>query len=338
MQRQVYLSEKVGAIDNLKLQEVELPSPAKDEVTVEVKAIGLNFADIFAIKGLYIAAPKEHFIPGLEYSGEIVAVGSEVKEFKEGDKIMGVTRFGAYASHLNIQKEYVFPLPNGWNFEEGAAFLVQVLTAFYGLLKLGDLQKHATVLIHSAAGGVGIWANRIAKKYQAYTIGTVGNASKVALCEQEGYDKVIVRSDDFKTDLDKALNGRPLNLVMDSIGGEIFKQSYIALASQGRIVVYGSARYTTYGSKVNIIKLLFKYLKRPKVDPQSMINYNKSVMGFNLIYLYEQAQLMAQILQEINALELKKPEIGNIFPFKSLHEAIYTFQSGKTQGKVVVTL
>ncbi len=337
MNKEHYIIEKAGAIDNLKLKKAELAEPKANEVTVATKAIGLNFADVFAIKGLYRAAPKNDFVPGLEYSGVIEKVGEGVTKFKKGDKIMGVTRFGAYTTYLNIEQEYIYPLPEDWSFEDGAAYLVQVLTAYYALVKLGDLQPDATVLIHSAAGGVGIWANRIAKKYNAFTIGTVGRPNKVDFCKQEGYDQVIVRDEKhFKKQLKDSLAGRDLNLVMDSIGGGIFKDSFVQLASQGRIVVYGSARYTTYGSKVNMIKLLYQYLKRPKIDPQSMINYNKSIMGFNLIYLYEQADLMQALVSKLQDMYLPKPEVGHTFNFKSLHEAVYLFQSGKTKGKVVL--
>jgi len=107
-------------------------------------------------------------------------------------------------------------LPEGWSFEEGAAYPVQALTAYYALVKLGDLQKGMTVLIHSAAGGVGTFANRIAKKYGAYTIGTVSRAEKVAYCKEEGYDKVIVRAKNFGEQLDEALEGRPLRLIMEA--------------------------------------------------------------------------------------------------------------------------
>ena len=337
MKRQVYIIDKAGAIDDLKLEAQELPDPGRDEATIEVKAIGLNFADIFAIKGLYKAAPKTNFIPGLEYAGKVIKTGSNVKELKAGDRIMGVTKFGAYVSHLNINAKYVFPLPEDWNFEQGAAFLVQVLTAYYGLKELGAISQNNTVLIHSAAGGVGTWANRIAKKYNCYTIGTVGNSDKVEYCKKEGYDKVIVRdTKHFKEQLKENLEERDLNLVMDSIGGKIFKDSYVVMAPQGRIIVYGSARYTTYGSKANIFKLLYHYIRRPKVDPQSMTNYNKSVMGFNLIYLYEKANLMKHLLKEIDQLNLSSPEIGEIFNYSDLHNAIYSFQSGKTKGKIVL--
>lgn len=338
MKRKVYKIDKSGAIDNLKLREDNLPEPAAQEVTLEVKAIGLNFAEIFSIQGLYKAAPKENLIPGLEYSGIVMKTGKEVKDLKPGDRVMGVTHFGAYATHLNINARYVIPIPADWTFEEGAGYLVQALTAYYGLVHLGGLANGYSALIHSAAGGVGIWANRIARKYNAFTIGVVGSQRKVEFCKKEGYDEVIVRSERFEEDLKQKLHGRPLNLIMDSIGGKLFKIGYRLLAPQGRVVVYGSARYTTSGSRPNYLKLILTYLRRPKIDPQTMINYNKAIMGFNLIYLYEQADLMHRIISELNKLNLGKPVIDSVFPFEKLREAVYLLQSGKTAGKVVVSV
>jgi len=160
MQRIAYRL-KAGNLQNLKQHQEHLPEPEAHEVTIEVKSVGLNFADVFAIWGLYGATPQGSFIPGLEYSGRVLRVGKEVKSVKEGDAIMGVTRFGGYSTHLNIDHRYVIPLPEGWDFPTGAAYLVQVLTAYYGLLELGNLKEGQTVLIHSAAGGVGTLANRL---------------------------------------------------------------------------------------------------------------------------------------------------------------------------------
>jgi len=236
MKREIY-QLKAGKIDNLKLLSDELPDPAPHEVTIEIKSIGLNFADIFAIWGLYSATPKGDFIPGLEYAGIVHKVGKNVDNVKVGDRIMGITRFGAYASHLNIDSRYVMPIPTGWNFQEGAAYLVQVLTAYYGLHNLGNLQENNTVLIHSAAGGVGIWANRIAKLKNAFTIGSIGSSHKETFLKKEGYDEVIVRRDDFAQKLKTALGERELSVVMECIGGKIFEAGYEALAPMGRMVV-----------------------------------------------------------------------------------------------------
>jgi NADPH:quinone reductase-like Zn-dependent oxidoreductase len=337
LQRQVYRMPKAGSINELKLVTEELNKPEPEEVCVQVKAIGLNFADIFAMQGLYSATPAGSFIPGLEFSGEIIAVGDKVQTWKPGDKVMGATKFGGYVSHLNINERYVIPLPGNWSFEEGAGFLVQGLTAYYALKELGNLQKDMTVLIHSAAGGVGILANRICKRFGAYTIGTVGRASKLSfLEEEEAYNLVILRDKHFSEKLKTALNGRPLQLIMECIGGRILEQGWKMLAPMGRMVVYGNASFTSHGSRPNYPKLFWEFLKRPKIDPLKLPTENKSLMGFNLIYLYEQTDLMHKLLAELQALELKPQYIGHVFPFEEMHQAIHLFQQGKTVGKMVV--
>ena len=140
MQRRVHRIQKAGNIDHLKLIAEDLDEPSSEEVTIEVHSIGLNFADIFALTGLYSATPKGSFIPGLEFSGLIIKKGKNVSHFLEGDKIMGVTRFGAYANYLNINKNYIYPLPKDWSFSEGSAFIAQALTAYYALYTLGGLK------------------------------------------------------------------------------------------------------------------------------------------------------------------------------------------------------
>lgn len=336
MQRQSY-QLKAGSIANLKLVTSELPAPVGDEVTIAVKAIGLNFADIFAMFGLYSATPKGTFTPGLEYSGEVIKVGPDTKTYKVGDKIMGVTRFGGYTSHLNMDEGHIMPLPEGWTFEEGAAYLVQVLTAFYGLKNLGAIRDNYTILVHSAAGGVGILANRIAKKYGAYTIGTVGSAKKIDFVKKEGYDEVIVRNkSSFKKELTKALDGRELNIVMECIGGSFFKNAYEILAPEGRVIFYGAARYASPGSRPNYFKVLWEHLTRPMIDPQSMSEINKGILGFNLIYLYERTPLMHSLIAELKDLDIGKPHVGHVFDFPNLIDAIKLFQTGQTIGKVVV--
>lgn len=327
-----------GSLARLKLETEELPAPGPGEATVEVKAIGLNFADIFAIWGLYSATPKGSFVPGLEYAGIVSQVGAGVTHLKEGDRVMGVTRFGAYASHLNIDARYLVPLPEGWSFAEGASYLVQVLTAYYGLKELGNIREGQAVLIHSAAGGVGLWANRIAKQFDAYTIGTVGNTDKLERLREEGYGQGIVRSKNFKADLINALGGRELNIIMECIGGKILRQGYELLAPQGRMVVYGSARYGSVGNRPDYLRLIYLFLTRPRIDPQKMPENNKGVLGFNLIWLYHRVELMHQLLEELSAMNLGRPHVGHVFPFDQLKEAILLFQSGKTMGKVVVQL
>lgn len=154
---------KTGSYTNFGLYEDQLTEPGKNQVQVAVKAVGLNFADMFALMGLYSATPKVPFVPGLEFSGVVKQVGASCTRFKAGDHVMGCTRFGGYSTVVNVDERYAFRLPESWGFEDGASFLVTALTAYYGLVVLGNAQAGDLVLIHSGGGGVGLWANWFAK-------------------------------------------------------------------------------------------------------------------------------------------------------------------------------
>ena len=331
-----YSMTKAGSISNLKLLEVEIPEPELNEVQVSVKAVGLNFADVFAMHGLYSATPEGQFTPGLEFSGEVEKVGSNVLNLKAGDRVMGVTRFGGYTTRINHDSRYLTPLPDDWSYEEGAAYLVQGLTAYYALVSLGNIQQNSTVLIHSGAGGVGILANRIAKHFNAFTIGTIGSDSKIEVLRKEGYDEVIVRGKDFKDRLSKALKNRELTLILETIGGKIFKEGFKQLAPQGRMVVVGVSQFASPGKIPNYLKLIWFYLTRPMIDPQAMIQDNKAVLAFNLIWLYDRVHIMNEMLVEMSKMDLGKPHVGKVYDWDQMDKAIHFFQSGKSTGKVVV--
>lgn len=339
MVRNVYrMVPGAGNIRNLRLVEEELDSPGDEELQVKVRCLGLNFADISAMFGLYSATPEGTFIPGLEYAGDVIAVGKNVRGIREGDPVMGVTRFGGYSDHLNVDKHYVIPLPEGWNYKDGAAFLVHAFTAYYALVVLAGIREGQTVLIHSAAGGVGIQSNRIAKRFNAYTIGTVGSDKKIALLESEGYNDWIVRSDRFREDLREKLGKRELNIVLECIGGQILKDGFRLMSPEGRMIVYGSADFMTPGNKPNYLRLIWKYWKRPRLDPLRMIEWNKSVMSFNLIHLYHKKERIGEYFRQIQDLDIGKPHVGHVYPFPELIQAVKYYQKGKTTGKVVVNV
>jgi len=322
----------------LNLHEEEAPPPGDTEVAVDVRAIGLNFADVFTILGLYRAAPRRDCVPGIEFSGIVVAVGAEVKDIHLNDRVMGSIRFGAYTTHLTIDHRYVIRIPEGWSYEEGASFIVQALTAYYALVPLGNIQRGQAVLIHSAAGGVGLYANRIAKRYAAFTIGTVGNASKIPILKREGCDEIIVRSPEFRRDLMAALRGRQLDLVLDAVGGRIQKVSFDALAPTGRLVAYGLSEFTSHIATPNYLRLAWKFLGIPRYHTLRLIEFNKSILGFNLIWLYDRVELWRSMLATIGGLGLERPHVGAVYPFPQLKDAIRLLQSGKTTGKVVVSV
>jgi len=335
LEKLAYRIDKAGAISRLRMVTEELQNPTENEVTIEVKAIGLNFADIFALLNLYSATPSGSFIPGLEFSGIVVSVGTKVNQWQEGDKVMGAIRFGAYSSHLNIDERYIFPLPESWTFEEGASYLITSVTAYYALVRLANVQKGQTVLIHSAVGGVGIYANRLAKKLGAHTIGTIGREEKRQTALTEGYDEIYVRDSQLREKL-SGEDGRRIDIVLDAIGGDIFKLSYDLLAQEGRLITYGAAHFAPEGDSPNYLKLLRNWIRRPKIDPLDLITHNKSVMGFNLIWLWHRFKDLHPLVDEIEKLDLGRPFIGKIYPFTEMHSAITYLQSGKSTGKVVV--
>ncbi|MCU0342824.1 MAG: zinc-binding dehydrogenase [Ignavibacterium sp.] len=338
MERFAYKINKAGSINNLKLVTENLSDPEANEVTVQVKAIGLNFADVFCIQGLYKAAPKQNLIPGLEFSGVVINKGKNVTEFNIGDKIIGITKFGAFATHINLHKDYFIKLPDDWTFEEGASFVVQALTAYYALKELGNVQEKQTVLIHSVAGGVGIYANRIAKKFNCTTIGTIGSNIKINFLKNEVVDHILVRDNNFLSNLKNALGDKQLDLILESLLGKLFKPSFNLLNPTGRAVVYGASDFATHTNFPNYFLLAFKFFKRPKIDTLRLIEQNRSVMAFNLIWLYEQKEYMRKLLDELIALNLKKPIVGECFKFQDMLIALKKFQSGKTVGKVVITI
>lgn len=336
MNREVYRIKKAGSINHLKKNIEQLEKPQKNELQILVKAIGLNFADIFALTGLYSATPSGSFIPGLEFSGEITECGDNVDKYNIGDKVMGVTRFGAYADHLNCGEDYLFPVPEGWSFPQAAAFPVNALTAYYGLVTLGNVQKDQNVLIQSAAGGVGIMANRIAKKLSARTTGTVSNPEKIDQIKNEKYDRLWVRDKDYFKSLKKAADKEKFDLVLEAIGGKVFKTAYESLGPQGKIVTMGAAQFTPRGDRADILRSIYLFLTRPRIDPLEMISENKSVMGFNLIWLWSKAAELRKTFDQLSKLDLEPPIIKEQFSFSELPQAIRRLRTGETVGKVVV--
>lgn len=349
MKRDVWRIERAGSLDRLRRGTEELGAPAAGEARVAVKAIGLNFADIFACLGLYSATPKGPFIPGLEFAGVVEAVGPPVGEMgrpdaiRPGAAVLGLTRFGGYATAVNAPVALLRPIRTGWDFAEAAAFPAQALTAWYGVVELGALQPGDVVLLHSAAGGVGLNALAILSARGAQTIATVGREAKRRwLVQHRGLpeDQVIVRDrHTFGADLDRALravDGKGFDLVLDAVSGPFLRPAYDRLSPQGRLVVYGAADFMPPGARAGYLHLAWRYLRRPRIDPLQMISENRSVMGFNLIWLWDRLDQLAAGYDALDALILEPPLVGRRFAFADAHSALRHLQSGESIGKVVL--
>jgi NADPH:quinone reductase-like Zn-dependent oxidoreductase len=344
--REVWLVRRAGSLDRVVRHTESLPNPGPDEVRVAIEAIGLNFADLFACLGLYSATPAGAFVPGLECAGVVEATGPgepRRRGIVPGDRIIGLTRFGAYATAINLDVRYLWPLPPAWSFAEGAAFPVQALTAWYGLIELGALAPGDALLVHSAAGGVGLNALRIAEATGARVIATVGRpAKRDFLVEHCGLAPahVIVRDRrGFGTQLDHALAALDvdgLDVVLDAIAGPFFRPAYERLRPEGRLVLYGAADLMPRRARPDYLRLALKYLGRPRLDPLRMIAENKSVMAFNLIWLWDRVDRLTRAQEGVSRLTRRPPFVGQRFRFAEAPAALRYLQSGESIGKVVL--
>lgn len=340
----VWRIDRAGSLDRLTRRVESVVPLAPGEVRVDVKAIGLNFADIFACQGLYSATPKGSFIPGLEFAGVISEVSSGAS-FSVGDRVVGLTRFGAYASSVVVQSAYLRPIPSAWSFAEAAAYPAQGLTAWYGLVRLGAVQSGHVVLVQSAAGGVGLSALAILSALGARVIAVVGREAKRDwLIEHRGLraEQIIVRGKrTFGAELDRALaaaGATGFDVVFDAVAGPFFRPAYDRLRPEGRMVVYGAADYMGRRARPNYVRLALQYLSRPRIDPLAMISENRSVMGFNLIWLWDHVVQLTDAWNALGALNTPPPLVGRTFPFDEAPAAMRYLQSGESIGKVVIVL
>ena len=325
---------RAGNMARLTLYTGNLPALADNHVRIKVHAVGLNFADIFALTGLYSATPQGAFIPGLEFAGEVQEVGQQTQGVAVGDRVMGVTRFGGYTSVIDSEADYLIPLPPQWDYAQGAAWPAQTLTAWYALTHLGALQADQQVLIHSAAGGVGLQTMKLAQALGARPTGTVGSEEKVSWLRQQGFEDVLVREADFARQLQR--DERRFDLVLDAIGGRVQSASFDALNPMGRLVVFGAAEFTPSHNRPNYLKAAWRYLRRPRYDVMEMISSNRSVLAFNLIWLWEQKDRMQALLEELQTIALPPPHVGHRFAFDDAHGALALLRSGQSVGKVVL--
>ncbi len=322
-----------GGYDRLEILDAPDPTPGPDEVAIDVEAAGVNFADCVIRMGLYESQKSLvgwPVTPGFEVAGRVSGGGPEA--------VLAVTRFGGYSSRVVVPRSQVFPIPKGLDVHEAAGFPVVFLTAYYALVELAHPRPGSTILIHSVAGGVGGAAAQIARILGARVIGVVGSTHKVAAAQA---DVVIDKS---REDL-WAAAGRAapegFDVILDANGAETLWGSYRHLAPTGRLVAYGfHSMLRTRRGRVRWLPLLRSYLKTPRFHPIRMVNENRSVLAFNLSYLFAKRDLlkeaMGRLLGWFAEGRLKAPPVTR-YPLKDVARAHRDLESGRTVGKLVLT-
>lgn len=323
-----------GAPEVLQVQERPAPVCGPGQVRVAVRAAGINFADTMARAGLYPDAPKPPCVVGYEVGGEVVEVGEGVDTLAVGARVMAGTRFGGYAEEIAVAATDAIPLPEHMSFEQGAAVPVNYSTAWAALLGYGSLRPGERVLVHAAAGGVGIAATQIAKRYGAEVHGTA-SPSKHDAIRGFGVDEAI----DYTRDGWWRSAG-PYDIVLDAIGGESFKRSYKLLRPGGRLVAFGASSVST-GEKKNMLKAAPQALRMLRgFNLIEQMSDSKAVIGLNMLRLWDDRKTLepwVAPLMDLFADGTIQPVVHAAVPFDRAPEAHRMIIERRNVGKVVLT-
>ncbi|HJZ69258.1 MAG TPA: NADPH:quinone oxidoreductase family protein [Blastocatellia bacterium] len=310
---------------DLVIEEVPRPEPNAGQILIRVNAAGLNFPDLLIIAGKYQLKPPLPFSPGFEIAGTVETVGADGSKFFEGQSVIAQVAMGGFAEYAIAEEGHTHPKPFSMSDEEGAAFPLVYQTAYFGLAYRGALKKEETVLIHSAAGGVGLAAVQIARALGAgKIIGTVGSDDKLALVREHGADVVLnYQSEDFVEAVKRETGGRGADVIYDPVGGEIGERSTKCVAFEGRLVLIGftSGKFSSFVSN----HILIKNYSVVGLHWGSYRHNNpaKIEQGWNeLMQLYESGTL--------------KPVIGGRYHMEQVADAMEFLASRRAVGKIVL--
>lgn len=338
-----------GGREQLQLETISDLKPGPGQVRVAVQAIGVNFADIAIRLGLYESAKKYvgwPITPGFETAGVIDAVGEgadvelAAQGLAIGSEVIAVSRFFGYASQVVVAPVHLVPLPAGWTMAQGAAFPVAGLTAWYGLHRLAQAQPGETVLVHSAAGGVGQALVQLAVAQGCRVLGTVSSAGKVGGVQALGAERVVVREPGrlWRAVEEWAPDG--VDVILDANGVETLAEGYKHLAPAGRLVVYGHASMLDRGgARTPLWKLAWRWLRTPRWNPLDMTTANKSVLAFNLSFLFDRTDVLRAAMGFLMARVVEgrlAPLPVTEFALARVADAHLALESGTTTGKLVL--
>jgi synaptic vesicle membrane protein VAT-1 len=334
---------RAGSYEQLRLEEHPDASPGPGEVLVDVAAIGVSYADCVVRMGLYASA-KEYvgwpITPGFEVAGTVAALGEGATSPAVGTRVLAVTRFGGYATRLAVPAHQVFLLPAGVSLSQAAGFPAVFLTAWYALFELAHPRPGAALLVHSAAGGVGGALVQLGKLTGCRVVGVVGAAHKVEAARRLGADVVLDKSSEPLWPAASRAAPDGYDVVLDANGVATLSGSYRHLSPGGKLVVYGfHSMLPRQGGRPNWLKLAWDFVRTPRFSPLRLTNENKSLLCFNLSYLFPRADLlseaMTQLLGWLEQGRIQPPSVKE-YPLERAAEAHRALESGLTVGKLVL--
>lgn len=321
------------------MKECDIPSPGPEQVLIKADFFGLNFADVMARRGLYAAAPTIPSILGYEVVGTIVGKGAEVTEFHSGQKVVAFTRFGGYAEYVTTDRKGIAPLPENLAMEEAVALPTQYGTAFYCACDLAHIKEGEHILIHVAAGGVGIALTQLAKRKKCVVYGTVSSNNKFDTLKQQGVDFPInYLNEDYMERILQIRGEKKLDVVFNPIGGKFFKQDRKLLGSGGRLIGYGASdRLNRKKNWLSTARLLFDF---GFIHPIGLLTSSISVGGVNMLRLADQKpEILNRCLLQVVKLAANneiKPVVGGLFPAEKIAEAHEMLENRSSVGKIVM--
>ncbi len=318
------ITNKYGGTENLIIEETKPQEISTDTVRIKVSNVGVNFADTLVIKGRYQERPRPPFSPGLELSGTILEIGSNVKNHKINDRIIGIAKYGTYCDEIVMPAENVYKIPKEMDFETAAAFPVAYGTAYGAIEWKGKLKQNQNCLILGAAGGVGLAAVEIAHTYNAKIIAAAGSDKKCAICKDHGAQNTINYNTEITRHAIKQYAPDGLNLIIDMVGGEVAEDAIKNLAWEGKYITIGYA-----GGKI------------PKIAANRLLLKSASAIG---LYWGQYAFINPKLIAEsfdglMNLYEEKKlhPKIGKIFKLEDAKEALNYLLSKANTGKIILS-
>jgi len=318
------LCKRYGPPDSLTFEELPSPRPGPGEVVVAVKAASVNFPDVLIIQNKYQFKPPLPFSPGSELAGVVKEVGPGVTGFKEGDKVIAFTTYGAFAEEVKTEAARLLPLPEGMDFASGAAFLLTYGTSDHALRDRGGLEPGETLLVLGAAGGVGLAAIEIGKALGARVIACASSEEKLAVCREHGADAGInYAAEDLRERIKALTEGRGVDVVYDPVGGPYTEPAFRSLAWRGRLLVVGFAAGDI-----------------PKLPLNLALLKGAAVVGvFWGDFTRREPRAFADSMRQLGEWFREgklRPHVSRAFPLHQAAEALKLMAARQVKGKVVL--